>query len=143
MHMEHNDSLEDTQAQTKRMADLTNNLILLSRMEEQPEVQMIEFPISDMAEETVATFQALAVTQEKTLTGIIQPMLSMTGDDKAIRRLMSILLDNAVKYTNEGGTITLTLEKQKSQIRLSVYNTTEHISKKNLDHLFDRSFRTD
>lgn len=51
----------DIQTQTKRLADLTNDLILLSRMEEeQTRLQMLELPLSDIAEETVAPFQAVA-----------------------------------------------------------------------------------
>ena len=67
----------------------------------------------------------------------------MNGDEKAIRGLITILLDNAVKYTNENGTISLTLEKKKNRIYLSVFNTTESISKEQISHLFDRFYRTD
>lgn len=53
------------------------------------------------------------------------------------------LLDNAVKYTNENGTISVTLRKKKNRINLSVINTTESISKEQISHLFDRFYRTD
>ena len=136
--------LSDIQNQTKRLADLTNNLILLSRMEEeQTRELMVDFPLSDVVEETLGTFQALAKTQHKNLTGNIAPMISMRGDEKAIRRLVTILLDNAVKYSGENGEIAVTLEKQKRRVRLSVFNTTEFISKEHTQHLFDRFYRTD
>lgn len=139
-----NEWLSDIQNQTKRLADLTNNLILLSRMEEeQTQCRMIEFPLSDIAEETADSFKTLAKAQNKMLTENIQPMISMQGDEKAIRQLISVLLDNAVKYSEEGGKISLTLEKQKNLVRLSVFNTTNCISKDNLQHLFDRFYRTD
>ncbi len=139
-----NEWLSDIQNQTKRLADLTNNLILLARMEEeQPRLQVIEFPLSDVAEETVTAFQALARTQNKSLTCRIQPMLSITGDEKALRQLFSILLDNAVKYSNDGGTICFSLEKQKNLIRLTVSNTADLIPKDSLPHLFDRFYRGD
>ena len=70
-------------------------------------------------------------------------MISMRGDEKAIRRLVTILLDNAVKYSGENGEIAVTLEKQKRRVRLSVFNTTEFISKEHTQHLFDRFYRTD
>ena len=136
--------LSDIQNQTKRLADLTNNLILLSRMEEeQTRELMVDSPLSDVVEETLGTFQALAKTQHKNLTGNIAPMISMRGDEKAIRRLVTILLDNAVKYSGENGEIAVTLEKQKRRVRLSVFNTTEFISKEHTQHLFDRFYRTD
>lgn len=139
-----NEWLRDIQTQTKRLADLTNSLIMLSRMEEeQGRTETITFPLSDVAEETLETFQTLARTHRKTLTGQIQPMISMSGDEKAIRRLISILLDNAVKYSQEEGRISLTLEKQKNLIRLSVFNTAQFVSKESLPHLFDRFYRAD
>ena len=70
-------------------------------------------------------------------------MISMKGDEKAIRGLITILLDNAVKYTNINGQISVTLEKKKNRICLSVFNTTEFISKEQIPHLFDRFYRTD
>ena len=53
MDIGENEWLRDIQTQTKRLAQLTNSLILLSRMEEQPRTEKIEFPISDLVEETV------------------------------------------------------------------------------------------
>lgn len=138
-----NEWLSDIQNQTRRLTELTNSLIMLARMEEQPETQKIEFPLSDLAEETAESFQSLAKTQNKTLECRIQPMISMYGDEKALRQLIAILLDNAVKYSQEGGSISLTLEKQKNSIRLSVFNTTPSLSRDSLEHLFDRFYRTD
>ena len=139
-----NEWLSDIQKQTKRLADLTNNLILLSRTEEgHPFTQMVEFPLSDMAEETVETFRALAKTQNKSLTSQIQPMLSFYGDEKALRQLFTILLDNAIKYSEEGGSISLSLDKHKNQICLRVFNTAESVSRADLSHLFDRFYRAD
>lgn len=139
-----NEWITDIQTQTKRMADLTNNLILLSRMEEERKKElMIEFPLSDVVEETVGTFQSLIKTQNKTLNIDIKPFIVMRGDEKAIRQLVTILLDNAVKYSDEEGRIEVSLEKQKNRIRFSVFNTTEVISREHLEHLFDRFYRID
>ena len=143
MDLGENEWLGDIRTQTKRLAELTNSLILLSRMEEQPRMEKIEFPLSDVVEETVETFQALARTRGKTLSSRVQPMLSMNGDEKAIRQLLTILLDNAVKYADEGGRIEAVLEKQKNTLRLRVFNTAESVSRESLAHLFDRFYRAD
>ena len=143
MDLGENEWIGDIRTQTKRLAELTNSLILLSRMEEQPRMEKIEFPLSDVVEETVETFQALARTRGKTLSSRVQPMLSMNGDEKAIRQLLTILLDNAVKYADEGGRIEAVLEKQKNTLRLSVFNTAESVSRESLAHLFDRFYRAD
>lgn len=101
---------------------MTNDLILLSRMEEgRTETVMMDFPFSDMVEETVNTFHSLAKTQDKMLVSEIEPMISMCGDEKALNRLVTILLDNAVKYSDEGGRIVVRLEKEDSPVCLQ-YN---------------------
>ena len=139
-----NEWLSDIQNQTKRLTDLTNNLILLARMEEESmKLPMVEFPLSDVAEEVIGNFQTLAKAQNKFLHGKIQPMISMKGDEKAIRQLIGILLDNAVKYSDEKGEILLTVEVQRNHIFLSVFNTTEFINKKEIAHLFERFYRAD
>ena len=140
-----NEWLDDIKRQTKRLTGLTQDLIYLARMdEEQPQLQPIEFPLSDMAEELGQSFQNLAAAQSKQFLTEIQPMLSLTGDEKAIRQLMSILLDNAVKYTPEGGRIFFALKKEGRSIRLSVSNDTAvPMEKEVLDRLFDRFYRTD
>lgn len=139
-----NEWLQDIQAQTSRLADLTNALVMLSRMEEGVSRDTkIEFPLSDIVEEVCHTFQAPAKVQQINLDSKIEPLISMNGDEKAIRGLITILLDNAVKYTNENGTLSLALEKKKNRIYLSVSNTTEFISKEQISHLFDRFYRTD
>lgn len=143
MDIGENEWLNDIQTQTKRLAQLTNNLILLSRMEERPQTEKIEFPISDLVEDTVETFQTLARTRNRNLLSHIQPRLSMNGDEKAIRQLITILLDNAIKYSDDGGRIEITLEKQKNLIRLGVFNTAESVSRESLTHLFDRFYRAD
>lgn len=143
MDIGENEWLHDIQNQTKRLAQLTNDLILLSRMEEQPQTERIEFPVSDLVEEAAAAFQALAKAQGKQLSCHIQPMLSMVGDEKSIRQLVSILLDNAIKYSDSGGRIELTLEKQKNMIRLSVFNTARSVPRESLPRLFDRFYRAD
>lgn len=140
-----NEWVTDIQKQAKRLTALTNDLVYLSRMEETDHsMQMIEFPFSDIVSETAASFQALAQTQGKTFRCSVQPMLSLKGNEKAIAQLVSILLDNALKYSPDHGIVSLTLEKKNRTLQLSVYNTTEGtISKDELSKLFERFFRRD
>ena len=140
-----NQWLEDIRRQARRLTDLTNDLIYLSRMEEeQPRLQLIEFPLSDVAEEAAQSFAALAKNQGKVLDIHIHPMLSFTGDEKAIRQLLSILLDNALKYSSEGDVLALSLEHQGRSLLLSVSNPTQQpLDRGSLDQLFDRFYRAD
>ncbi|MCC8195417.1 MAG: HAMP domain-containing histidine kinase [Ruminococcus sp.] len=144
MDIGENEWITDIRNQVTRLTDMTNSLITLSRMEEpEPQYQMIDFPLSDIVEETLEEYRSLAKTQGKNLSGSVQPMISLCGDEKAIRRLLAVLLDNAMKYSDENGTISLTLEQQRGSIRLSVFNTCPYMPKDSLPHLFDRFYRTD
>lgn len=137
--------LDDIRRQTKRLTDLTNDLIYLSRMdEEQPSIQAVEFPISDVVEEAAQSFQSLARQQGKPLRLQIQPMLSFTGSEKDIRQLVSILLDNALKYTPDSGSISLNFRQEGRSLLLSVTNDTQNsMDKDMLSRLFDRFYRTE
>lgn len=144
MDGEDNEWLQDIRLQIQRLTDLTNDLILLSRMDEQPMQQAVEFPISDIVEETAQSFQGVAACQGKTFSAGIQPMLSMEGVEKDIRKLISILLDNAVKYAAPGGNIALRLERKGRNILLTVSNTIrEPMPEQQLSQLFDRFYRAD
>ena len=137
--------LSDIKRQITRLTGLTNDLIYLSRMdEERPQLQRIEFPLSDVVEEVVQSFQGPAKAQQKELRIDIQPLLSFTGDEKAIRQLVSILLDNAVKYSPEGGAISVRLEKEGRSLKLTVSNATvQSMERDQLNRLFDRFYRMD
>lgn len=140
--LEGNEWLQDIRCQVRRLTGLTQDLIFLSRMEEEtPPIQPIEFPLSDLTEEMAQSFQGLAKAQGKRLTLSIPPILSYTGDEKAIRQLLSILLDNALKYTPEEGEVEIALKKEGRMIRLSVSNTIAHtMERETLGRLFDRFY---
>lgn len=140
-----NECIDDIKQQSSRLTKLTNNLIYLARMEEESSpMPMIEIPISEIALDTASTFKALAHTQSKELILDITPMLSIYGNVSAIEQLISILLDNALKYSPSGSEIRLTLEKRGKNICLSVMNTAiKNISKEKLDLLFERFYRED
>ena len=137
--------LSDIRLQTRRLTDLTNDLVYLSRMEERADAApFVDFPLSDIVDETAQSFHSRAMQKRQTFTGEIERNLTLHGDEKAIRQLVSILLDNAVKYAPEDGVIRLKLARQGKNAALSVWNTTATpIPRESLDKLFDRFYRTD
>ncbi len=134
----------DIKAQTKRLAQLTDDLIFLSKMEEELKLTMIETPLSDVASEAAKGFEGLARSQGKRLKISIEPNISAVCDEKSVRQLIGILLDNAVKYSPEGGEIALELKKTGRSARIKVTNETETaIDKEKLALMFDRFYRGD
>ena len=139
-----NEWLEDMRRQTNRLAILTNELIYLARMEEGgTKIPLIDLPLSDLVEETAQSFQALAIMENKSFRVQIQEMVVIRGEEQSLRKLVSILLDNAVKYSNENGSILLTLEKNGKTARLTVENTVQGMEAETVGHLFERFYRED
>ncbi len=144
MDLGENEWVRDIQGQVKRLTGLTRDLIYLSRMdEEQSRPQPVEFPLSDLVRETAQPFQTLAKTQGKSLDLRVQPGLSLQGDEKALGHLVTILLDNALKYSPAGSGISLSLERQGKYARLTVANPTHSPLPGDLNQLFERFYRAD
>ena len=141
---EDNEWITDIRRQTNRLAELTSDLIYLSRMEEEnASLQMQDFSLSELVDETAQSFQALALTKGKTFHASIEPDLTVTGDEKALAKLVSILLDNAMKYSPEGGTVELALDRGGKGARLVVKNSSLPMEKGSADRLFERFTRED
>jgi len=140
-----NEWLDDIRVQTKKLTNLTNDLVYLARMdEEHTKVAFLDFSLSDVVEDVASSFSGLAISQNKELNSRIEPMISFCGDEKAIRQLVSILLDNAIKYSPEETMIELSLLKDAKGVRLVVSNESEmELEKESLSMLFERFYRSE
>ena len=139
------ESISDIRHETERLKTLTNDLVSLARMEEaEHTVHMIDFPVSEIVQEAAEPFKNLALANGKALSCTVQPMLTLKGNDRAISQLVSILLDNAIKYSSASSQISLTLSKQGRTVVLTVENDVEApIERDKLDKIFDRFYRAD
>ncbi len=140
-----NECISDIREQTRHLTALTNELVSLSRMEE-PDSRILksEFPVSELVSETASSFKAVAAASKREYTVEIQNDISMNGSPDTIRQLVSILLDNAFKYSPLQGSVRLKLSASKKEMVLSVYNTiSAPIKKEDMPRVFDRFYRTD
>lgn len=133
-----------THNQIKRLSELTGKLVFLSRMdEESTRLNMLDFSLSDAVLETAKPYETVAATQHRTFSYEIAPDIRYHGDESTIRQLVSLLLDNAVKYSSEGGQIRLALCLSGKNKILTVWNTTEQLACGKQDILFERFYRPD
>lgn len=138
-----NEWLSDIRSEGERMGALVNQLVVLARMDEdKTNLEMQSFSLSNTIVDVVSEFQMLAQDRGKSLEAQIDPKVDYVGDETAVRRVASILLDNAVKYCDDGGSIRLRLEKKKHPV-LYVENTYADVGETELDKLFDRFYRAD
>lgn len=135
--------LSDIRKQTERMTSLTNDLIYLARMEESESVPHTDFPISEVVEDTLISFAAPAKTKGLIIDSSISPALYYRGDENSIRKLLSLLIDNAVKYSSSGERISVTLKKTSRNVYISVSNPAPNLTDESTKHMFDRFYRSD
>ena len=138
-----NEWLSDIREETGIMTELVNRLVMLSRMDEdQSTLEMARFSLSEAVGETAAAFAGTIREKGMTLEQDVPPGVTCTGDEAAIRQLLSILMDNAVKYCDRGGVIRVGLSGGRRAV-LTVDNTYEEVGSIQLDRLFDRFYRAD
>lgn len=130
--------------QTTRLSHLVKNLVELSKLNEmQDEKSRSSFNISLAFMETASNFETTATVANKNFSFSAADDLQYYGNEAEIRQLITILCDNAIKYTDECGFIKMNLYKSGKNIILESYNTCEYIDPKTVSHLFDRFYRAD
>lgn len=142
---EDNEWLVDIKKQTGRLTELTDELMMLSKMEEGTlQLKSEKIDLSSMVEDQVDSFSILAQNGNKDIEASIDKDVFVTGDRKSLYELLSILLENAVKYCPDGKKINVRCHKDDRNARIEVSNdTAEDISNDSLNNLFDRFYRTD
>lgn len=142
----HNQSkwLHYIKSETERMTRLTNDLLYLTEMDDSRSTMIYsKFNLSDAVENIILTMEAVIFEKHVSLEYDIEPNLTVQGNSEQMQQVIMILLDNAVKYTNPKGSVTLSLKKQHNDVVLSVTNTGEGIATEHLARIFDRFYRTD
>lgn len=138
-----NEWLDDIRSEGQRMNELISRLVILTRMDEQRTgIDFQAFSLSDAAEDTACEFLRLAENAGKTLTYQIDKNIVYTGRESEIRQLIAILLDNAVKYCDTHGAISVSLTTKRHPV-LKIENTFQAIDTLAIDRLFDRFYRAD
>ena len=138
-----NEWLDDIRAEGHRMTELVNQLVALSRMDEDGhKMNVTEVSFGELVADTVSEFEPLAKERGKALTASVDKETSYLGDEALLSRLVGILMDNAIKYCDQGGEISVTLRRGR-QIVLTVENTYAAVGELELNRLFDRFYRAD
>lgn len=133
---------KNIRVQVARLTDLTRNLLSLARFDENSAAPVLgELDLSALAAESLESFRAPAEQRSLRLTADIVPGVTVQGDREQMKQLLSILLDNAVKYCAPDGEIALTLRREDRAV-LRLANT---VAEQSADpaRLFDRFYRAD
>ena len=125
------------------MTELVNQLVALSRMDEEGQpLNITEVSVGKLVTDTVAEFEPLAKERGKAITVSSDKGISYFGDEALLHRLVGILMDNAIKYCDQDGEISVNLHRGR-RIILTVENTYAAVGELELNRLFDRFYRAD
>ena len=144
MEHEGDEWIANIQKQSARLSKLVGNLVALSRLdEEMPFPEKDTFSLSDAAWESAEPFAVIAKAEGKKYRQNIEENLALYGERNAVQQMLSILLDNAVKYSDRGGEIRLDIYRRKKKIYIEVFNTCDLPDVSELERVFDRFYRLD
>ena len=139
-----NEYLGYIRSEVRRTDRLVQNLLTLARMDKGTvSPQMKRFDFSKALMEVVLPFESTVFEAGRTLETDVPGGVSCRGDREMLQQLALILLSNALKYSDAGGRVRLTLRQRGHGCALEVYNTGPGIAADNLERVFDRFFRED
>lgn len=129
--------------ETARMRELVESLLLLTRGDEGAPMNLRVQSISEVVEESVEAARAAASGKVEISCEPSGTVPELPFDRDRIRQVLTILLDNAVKYTAPGGRIRVTTRKTATNVEVAVSDTGRGIPESALPHLFERFYRVD
>ena len=138
-----------TSDEANHMKGLVEDLLTLARADEQAATStpasrdLKSVDVSELVSRCALEFDAVAFERGCTVECELEKGVHARADEEALRRAVRTLLDNATKYAREGTSVTVRLETEGRRVHLSVNNHGETISREDLDHIFDRFYRTD
>lgn len=139
---EENEWLQSIKSQTNRLNTLIKSLLNLANVEEgKNKLEITEFSITDVVSEEIKDFKSLL--QDKKIEFDNTNNILINADINMIKQVIVILIDNAIKYTPNNGTIKIDVEKQGKKTKLEVCNTCENTKNININRVFDRFYRDD
>lgn len=136
--------LENIKSQSEVMSSLVYDLLDLAKMDETKE-QLIfsEFDLSNVVLSKSLEFECTAFESGKTFEQNITENIRYKGNEDSIRHLVSILIDNAIKHSDENGIVRVALTKSGNKNIFQVYNTGNGIKNSEKDKIFNRFYRSD
>ena len=138
---DHKESLSAIGSEAKRMTKIASDLLLLAEVEAGQIIRSDDVALKGIIDEELKRSRLIAGNR------IIRPgkveNLTIKGDRHKLSQVVSNLVDNAIKYTMDGGEITMSVFRDGDWARLEVVDTGMGIAPENLPHLFDRFYRID
>ena len=136
--------LESTEDEAQHMKQLIDQMLFLAKSDAgENRLQLSEVNFSEIVEGSALNFEPVAFEKEVLIDTEIAQDIMLEGNQTQLNQLAHILIDNAVKYSDEGSIIKIILSKKNDIVEFSVNNHGNEISKEDIEHIFDRFYRAE
>lgn len=136
--------IDNTKEEANRMKQLVDELLFLARSDDsQNKLVFSKIDLSELLLSRMLSFEALAFEKGIRLDYDISDDLNIIGHEGNVKQLISILLDNAMKYCGDKGSVYLKAFSLKDRTYVLVKNSGDLIDAEDLKHIFERFYRTD
>lgn len=142
---EYEEAMRDVLVEAERTTHLLDSLLTLARGDSGMDtLDLIPMDVGEAVREAIEESQTFAAEKNIGIgRHIPEKAVEIDGDSHAMRRLFVILIDNAVKYTNPGGNIHITVRENGNSVEAEVADTGIGIAREDQEHIFDRFWRVD
>ncbi|APR06489.1 Signal transduction histidine-protein kinase ArlS [Lentilactobacillus parabuchneri] len=138
------DAISTTLDEVRHLQTLTNRLLMLARSDAgKIEIRKQEVDVKPWFEHVLKPYDDIAASQHKSLNTVLKADGKGRFDEDLIRQLLIILLDNAIKYTPKGGTVTVVTLLNRDKLTIEVRDTGTGIPDADKKRVFDRFYRSD
>lgn len=136
---------KSTKDQIARLTGLINSLVTQARLEEQPELVLKDLDFSAITEDAAEDFKGPVIRDGKSFEMSIQPNIHVKAEEKSLFELVTLLVDNANKYCDPEGTVSVTLTKPKRSRRARLVVSNTYVAGRDVDYsrFFERFYRAD
>jgi len=140
----HNKWLSYIKSESTRMNKLVNHLLTLARLDDAKHTyHFTEFNLGKTVLNVALPFESTAFEANIDFSLSIDDRIQYNGQKEEIMQLTAILIDNAIKHTDAGGTVKVTLKQLSGKRFLEVYNPGQGIARKEKSKIFERFYRSD
>ena len=135
--------MQDINHEIDRLTGIITDLLVLTRLDSQEEMKRGAVDMSELTQETIRLLTPAAEKRRQTLTADVQEGLSMYGDRIKLNQILYNLMDNAIKYTPEEGTVHVSLKEEDGNLVWRVRDNGIGIPPEDQEHIFERFYRVD
>ena len=137
-------ALDDILSESDRLGRMVDQMLTLAEADAgQRTVLTAEVSLNELVDQVTRSMRSLAEAREISLNAQLNSDISLSGDPSRLRELLTVLLDNAVKYTDAGGRVDVSVRKEHRKAIITVSDNGPGIPSEALPHVFDRFYRVD